>query len=90
MSDTLDFDDLVAFAKSRGGRIVSTAYLGVAALHSWTCGREHAFEASPRLLIGGGYWCPECAPTVDDTSGWDWDAQAKVDPLIARFHNRPG
>lgn len=86
MRDTLDHADLVAFAQSRGGRVVSDAYLGVAALHRWECGRAHTFEASPRLLIHGGYWCPECLPTVDDASGWNWDFHAESDPLLATFH----
>jgi len=86
MRDSLEHADLVAFATSRGGVVVCTEYRGVAALHRWRCGRDHEFEASPRLLIHGGYWCPTCAPTVNDTSGWDWVEQASVDPLIARFH----
>jgi len=86
MSDTLEHADLVAFAASRGGELLSAEYAGVAVLHRWRCAHAHEFEASPRLLIHGGYWCPECAPTVADTSGWDWDAQAEHDPLLARFH----
>lgn len=86
MRETLEHSDLVAFAVSRGGRVLSDEYLGVGVLHSWACGRGHHFAASPRLLIHGGYWCPECLPTVDDASGWNWDFHAEVDPLLARFH----
>ena len=86
MSEERNQSDLVDFAQSRGGRLLSEAYGGWGHPHRWVCGREHAFEASPRLLIDGGYWCPECLPTVDDASGWDWDFHAEVDPLLARFH----
>jgi hypothetical protein len=86
MRDSLEHADLVEFAASRGGVVICTEYRGVAVLHRWRCGRDHDFEASPRLLIHGGYWCPTCAPTVNDTSGWDWEEQASVDPMIARFH----
>jgi len=86
MSETFEHADLVAFAVKRGGELISAEYLGVTVLHRWRCARDHEFEASPRLLIHGGYWCPTCAPTVGDTSGWDWDAHAEVDPLLAEFH----
>lgn len=90
MRQDLEHADLIAFAVSRGGELLSIEYLGVTALHRWRCGRDHEFEASPRLLIHGGYWCPECAPSVDDPSGWDWDAHAAVDPLLARYHRPSG
>jgi hypothetical protein len=86
MTDTLEHADLIAFATSRGGRLLTAGYLGVATLHRWRCARDHEFDASPRLLIHGGYWCPTCMPTVDDPTGWDWDAHAEVDSLLARFH----
>jgi len=78
--------DLVAFAESRGGECVSTEYAGVAAKHQWRCGRQHEFEASPRLLITGGYWCPTCFPHVEDTSGWDYASASSVDPLLRSFY----
>ena len=52
----------------------------------WRCALNHEFEASPRLLIQGGYWCPECFPSAHEGRGWDWVSQAKVDPLLARFY----
>lgn len=88
--EALEHVDLIRFAASRGGEVLSVEYLGVTVRHRWRCARSHEFEASPRLLIHGGYWCPTCAPTVDDTSGWDWDEQAVHDPLIAKFHSRAG
>lgn len=28
--------------------------------HRWKCGEGHIFEATPRLVVNGGHWCPEC------------------------------
>ncbi len=78
-------EDLQKFAASRGGTCVSSDFLGIGEKHRWRCGRSHEFEASPRLLIGAGYWCPQCFPSVDDTSGWDYSSQSAVDPLLRSF-----
>jgi hypothetical protein len=78
--------DLVAFAESRGGACLSPEYEGVGAKLRWRCGRDHEFEGSPRLLMMGGYWCPDCFPHVGDTSGWDYSSVSSVDPLLRRFY----
>ena len=80
------FEELQQFARSRGGECLSGESQGEGVKHLWRCGRGHEFEASPRLLITAGYWCPECFPRIDDISGWDYDSQIEVDPLLARFH----
>jgi hypothetical protein len=85
--DELTHSELVVFAESRGGRLVSLEFLGNTEKHSWSCARDHAFEASPRLLIMGGYWCPECFPTVDDHSEWDYVALSSIDSLLRRFYH---
>lgn len=86
--------ELVAFAESRGGQLLSgednghpdaLQYALIDALR-WRCALNHDFEASPGLLIQGGYWCPECFPSAHEGRGWDWASQAKVDPLLARFY----
>ena len=88
-NESLEHADLVRFAASRGGQLLSPSCAGAGVKHRWRCARGHEFEASPRLLIHGGYWCPRCAPSVEDTSGWDWEAQVKLDPLLAKFRRRP-
>jgi hypothetical protein len=77
---------LQQFARSRGGECLSSESQGEGVKHAWRCGRGHEFEASPRLLISGGYWCTACFPRIDDTSGWDYDRQSQVDPLLAKFY----
>jgi nucleoside-diphosphate-sugar epimerase len=81
-------DSVDAFAESRGGRCVSAAQADPSRQLTWECAAKHRFEASPRLLIEGGYWCPKCAPNVADTSGWDYDHRSALDPLLGSFYNR--
>jgi len=83
--DELGLDELSRFAVLRGGRCEANAYEGPARQIAWTCARGHRFQASPRLLLGAGYWCPACAPRVDDVSGWDYAAHSKEDALLAAF-----
>ena len=101
-SSSMARSELVAFAESRGGRLLSgedTAHpdahpdahpealqYALVDVLRWRCALNHEFEASPRLLIRGGYWCPECFPSAHEGRGWDWASQAKVDPLLARFY----
>ena len=46
------------------------------------CAFGHTFEASPRLILEGGHWCPECERT-----SWNYGQRAKVDPFFAQVWN---
>ena len=46
----------------------------------WRCAFRHEWEATA-LCVQAGHWCPECAPPP-----WDYDAIARVDPLLAGFY----
>ncbi len=81
----MELGDLQSFAARRGGRCEATEYQGPVHRIDWTCSRGHRFEASAKLLVGAGYWCPECAPRVEDTSGWDYAQRSKEDLLLAAF-----
>jgi hypothetical protein len=83
---SLDIQGLAAFAQSRGGRLLSPEFSGMREPHRWGCALDHEFEATPWILVHGGYWCPECFPSIEKSGGWDWERQAKLDPLLARFH----
>ncbi len=85
-NEVTDLEQLDAFASSRGGLCLSSDLLGEKVAHQWQCAQGHQFEASPRLLVVGGYWCPSCFPSLDDPSRWDYDTLAEIDPLIHRFH----
>ncbi len=45
----------------------------------WQCAFGHEFEASPRLILEGGHWCPEC-----ERASWNYHAVAKVNPFFAQ------
>lgn len=81
--------DVHAFARSRGGRCLSVQFIDRASPLRWDCGHGHEFEASPRLLIEGGYWCPTCSPTLQDATGWNYHERVRKDPLLGRFHVLP-
>lgn len=83
--DTMTLDDLHAFASRRGGRLEASDVEDKTHRVPWVCAHGHRFEASPMLLVSAGYWCPECAPRVDDTSGWNYAERSKHDSLLARF-----
>ena len=36
------------------------------------CAFGHGFEASPRLILEGGHWCPEC-----EMKSWNYGERAK-------------
>jgi len=77
----LDIDDMRGAAKFRGGECRSTAM----EKGDWnsklefTCAFGHQFEASPRLILEGGHWCPVC-----ERESWNYAARAKVDPFFAQ------
>ena len=81
----LDLVALNTFAALRGGTCQTYEYLGPSTQVDWTCAKGHRFKASPNLLIGAGYWCPTCAPSFEDESGWDYHANRDHDPLLATF-----
>jgi hypothetical protein len=83
--EAMDLAGLEAFAALRGGTCESGDYKDPGQRLDWTCARGHRFKASPRLLAGAGYWCPTCAPRVDDISGWDYKTSSQSDALLVGF-----
>lgn len=82
--EELDIEDVKGAAKFRGGECNSdTMKKG-----DWKgklkfkCAFGHKFEASPRLILEGGHWCPEC-----ERKSWNYAARAKVDPFFAQVWN---
>ena len=55
----------------------------------WECAEGHRFTASPRLVLLGGHWCPECMPYpyVDEPNPrpWQWDKIARENPFFAQL-----
>ena len=80
----LAFDDMKGAAKFRGGECCSDCM----ETGDWNtrlkfkCAFGHEFEASPRLVLEGGHWCPEC-----ERKSWNYGNRAKVDPFFAQVWN---
>ncbi len=55
----------------------------------WECAEGHRFTASPRLILLGGHWCPECFPYPyswkEGARPWHWDAEARRNPFFAQI-----
>ncbi len=57
----------------------------------WQCAEGHEFEATPRLILLGGHWCPDCFPwpykDQPDARPWQWDKEARRNPFFAQLWN---
>ena len=55
----------------------------------WECAEGHHFTATPRLVLLGGHWCPECMPypyaDEANTRPWQWDRVARKNPFFAQL-----
>lgn len=77
----LTLEDMKGAAKFRGGELLSEDMTK----GDWRgklrfrCAIGHEFEASPRLVLEGGHWCPAC-----ERKSWNYGARAKVDPFFAQ------
>lgn len=78
----LTIDDMRRAAEFRGGFLVSD-HMETGDLETpleWECARGHKFKATPRLVLKGGHWCPECLPTP-----WRYDEEAMLNPFVAQL-----
>lgn len=77
----LSLEDMQGAAKFRGGELLSEEMT----TGDWRsklrfrCAFGHEFEASPRLVLEGGHWCPEC-----ERRSWNYGKRAQVDPFFAQ------
>lgn len=60
-------EDMLKFAKAKGGKCLSTRYTNVKTHLIWKCG-ECGFEwsAMPDSVINQGTWCPKCAKGISE------------------------
>ncbi|MDO4622815.1 MAG: NAD(P)-dependent oxidoreductase [Eubacteriales bacterium] len=82
--EELNLEDMKKAAAFRGGSCTSEEmqtgdWKGKLAFR---CAFGHRFMASPRLVLEGGHWCPEC-----ERKSWNYGARAKVDPFFAQVWN---
>lgn len=77
----LNLTDMQGAAEFRGGKCLSTAMTTGDWRQKLTfeCAFGHRFEASAKLVLEGGHWCPICERT-----SWNYGQRAKVDPFFAQ------
>jgi hypothetical protein len=56
----LTLEEIQEDARRRGGRCLSTAYVGSLALMEWECAQGHRWKATAHS-IRQGHWCKRCA-----------------------------
>ena len=81
----IDIDDLKEAAKFRGGKLVSEKMEkgDLSTKLKWECGYcKNEFEASPCLILLGGFWCPKCFIPEEK---WDYDNVARKCPFFAQL-----
>ena len=61
MRKVITIDDLNTIAKKKGGKCLSSKYLGYRTKLKWKCSNKHIWKASPDGLMHKGRWCPICA-----------------------------
>ena len=77
----LELNDMQQAATFRGGKCLSSSMVkgDLTTKLNWKCAFGHLFEASPKLVLMGGHWCPDCLP-----GPWNYEEEAKRNPFIAQ------
>ncbi len=84
-------EDMQQAAAYRGGKCLSAAMTqgDWDTPLEWECAEGHRFTASPRVVLLGGHWCPECMPwpykDEPDARPWQWDRVARKNPFFAQI-----
>ena len=77
----LSLKDMAGATRFRGGQLLSSTMTtgDWRTKLTFRCAFGHTFEASPRLVLEGGHWCPEC-----ERKSWNYGRRAQVDPFFAQ------
>lgn len=80
-ASSLELEDIKNAAKFRGGECLSGDMTrgDMKTKLRFRCAFGHEFEASPRLILEGGHWCPQC-----ERESWNYHEIAKVNPFFAQ------
>ena len=79
--ELIDLYDVKGAAVFRGGSCLS-AQMDTGDWQkklTFRCASGHVFEASPKLVLEAGHWCPDC-----ERKSWNYAERAKVDPFFAQ------
>lgn len=77
----LDLNDMRKAAEFRGGKCLSESMTegDLDTPLEWECTFGHRFRATPRIVLKGGHWCPDCLPAP-----WRYDEEARRNPFMAQ------
>lgn len=84
-------EDMQRAAAFRGGKCLSETMVqgDWDTQLQWQCAEGHTFMASPRLILLGGHWCPNCFPWPYEGEKnyhvWEWDKESKRNPFFAQL-----
>jgi len=84
-------EDMQQAAAFRGGKCLSSSMVkgDWDTPLQWQCAEGHVFTATPRLILLGGHWCPDCFPYPylgePNSRPWAWDKEAKRNPFFAQL-----
>jgi len=80
----LNLEDIKGAAKFRGGECLSTDMEtgNWAGKLDFKCAFDHTFTASPKLMLEGGHFCPQC-----ELESWNYKERAKREPFFAQVWN---
>ena len=81
----IDIEDAKNAAKFRGGELISEKMDkgDLTTKLKWKCGYcKNEFEASPCLILLGGFWCPKCFIPEEK---WDYDNIARTCPFFGQI-----
>ena len=81
----IDIEDVKSAAKFRGGELLSDKMEkgDLTTKLKWKCGYcKNEFEASPCLILLGGFWCPKCYIPEEK---WDYDNIARTCPFFGQL-----
>lgn len=53
--------DLIAYAKNKKGKCLSSKYTGYHTLYKWKCEKKHEWEATWASKSSSDQWCPMCS-----------------------------
>ena len=60
-------DDMILFAKSRGGKCLSKEYINGKTKYNWECSKGHKWNAIWESINLLNTWCPHCAGNIAHT-----------------------
>ena len=67
MTKRLTIEEMHSLAESRGGKCLSTVYVGSQSKLEWECAHGHSWSATPSNIKNHGTWCRICTKiTIED------------------------